>query len=77
MGVEMAGVYREIMQELAGDMGAIAAEIGTDEDTAGKAVATAVPLMLGAMSRQASTPDGARDLDEMLDTFRNLGDEVD
>jgi hypothetical protein len=45
------------MTEMAGQIGDIAREIGTDEETAAGAVGTAVPLMLGGLSRLASGSD--------------------
>jgi hypothetical protein len=53
----MAGLYDSIMAEMAGQIGDIAKELGTDEETAAGAVGTAVPLMLGGLSRMASGSD--------------------
>ena len=53
----MSELYRSIMTEMAGQIGDIAREIGTDEETAAGAVGTAVPLMLGGLSRLASGSD--------------------
>lgn len=53
----MSELYRSIMAEMAGQVGEIAGELGTDEDTAAGAIGTAVPLMLGGLSRLASSSD--------------------
>ncbi len=54
------------MRDLAGGIGDIAQEIGTDEDTARGAVATAVPMMLGGLSRLTAEPEGSLALFEAL-----------
>ncbi len=59
-------MYGSIMQELSGEIGELSRDIGVDEETAKAAIGTAVPLMLGAMSRQASTSDGALALFDSL-----------
>ncbi|MCL7980972.1 MAG: DUF937 domain-containing protein [marine benthic group bacterium] len=53
----MSELYRSIMAEVAGQVGEIASELGTDEDTAAGAIGTAVPLMIGGLSRLASSSD--------------------
>jgi hypothetical protein len=53
----MSELYRSIMTEMAGQIGEIASELGTDEETAAGAVGTAVPLMIGGLSRLASSSD--------------------
>lgn len=63
----MAELYNSIMQELAGGIGDIAREIHTDEETAQGAVATAVPLMIGGLSRLAAQPEGSLALFETLE----------
>ena len=44
----------------------ISQQLGTDEGTAAKAVSVALPLLLGGLSRNAATPDGAAALDQAL-----------
>lgn len=44
----------------------IAARLGVSESTANAAVAVAVPLILSAMARNASQPQGAQDLHEAV-----------
>ena len=41
-------------------------QIGTDEGTTANAVAVALPLLLGGLTRNASTPQGAASLDAAL-----------
>ena len=55
------------MRDLADGIGDIAQEIGTDEDTARGAVATAVPLMIGGLSRLTAEPEGSLALFEALE----------
>jgi hypothetical protein len=45
-----------------GELGKISKQLGTDEGTAKSAVETAMPMLLGALSRNASTSDGADSL---------------
>jgi hypothetical protein len=44
----------------------ISQQLGTDEGTAAKAVSVALPLLLGGLTRNAATPNGAAALDEAL-----------
>jgi hypothetical protein len=53
----MSELYRSIMTEMAGQIGEIASELGTDEETTAGAVGTAVPLMIGGLSRLAASSD--------------------
>jgi hypothetical protein len=41
-------------------------QLGTDENTTAKAVAVALPLLVGGLSRNAATPQGAASLDAAL-----------
>src|SRR3712207_3187524 len=41
--------------------------LGTDESTTGNAVQVALPMLLGAMARNSSTPEGASSLLGALD----------
>jgi len=54
----------DILQELHGALGSsgmqqIAAQLGTDPATARNAVTTALPVLIGALARNASDPQGA------------------
>lgn len=54
-------------QHLQGDtLAQISRQLGTDEGTTAKAVSVALPLMLGGLSRNASTQEGATQLDQAL-----------
>jgi hypothetical protein len=53
----MSELYRSIMADMAGQVGEIARELGTDEETAAGAIGTAVPLMIGGLSRLASSSE--------------------
>ena len=56
------------MADVAGQVGEIAGELGTDEETAVGAIGTAVPLMIGGLSRFATGSDeGALALFDALD----------
>ena len=49
-----------------GTLSQISRQLGTDEGTTAKAVSVALPLMLGGLSRNASTPQGVSALDQAL-----------
>jgi hypothetical protein len=56
-----------LSQQLGGNtLTQISQQLGTDEGTAAKAVAVALPLLLGGLTRNAATPDGAAALDQAL-----------
>lgn len=61
------GILDTVGQQLSGDtLKRISQSLGTDEGTAAKAVSVALPLLIGGLSRNASTPDGAAALDQAL-----------
>lgn len=54
-------------QQLQGDtLTQISRQLGTDEGTTAKAVSVALPLMLGGLSRNVSSQQGAAQLDQAL-----------
>ena len=61
------GILDTVGQQLNGDtLKQISQQLGTDEGTAAKAVSVALPLLIGGLTRNASTPDGAAALDQAL-----------
>jgi hypothetical protein len=61
------GILDTVGQQLGGNtLTQISQQLGTDETTAAKAVSVALPLLLGGLSRNASTPEGAAALDKAL-----------
>jgi hypothetical protein len=63
----MNAISQMITQKLAGVAGAqIAARLGVSESTANTAVQIAVPLILTALARNASQPQGAQDLHQAI-----------
>jgi hypothetical protein len=63
----MNAVSQIITQQLAGTAGRqIAARLGISESTANTAVQLAVPLILAALARNASRPEGAQDLHQAI-----------
>lgn len=61
------GILDTVGQQLSGNtLTQISQQLGTDEGTAAKAVSVALPLLLGGLSRNAATPDGAAALDQAL-----------
>ena len=61
------GILDTVGQQLNGDtLKQISQQLGTDEGTAAKAVSVALPLLIGGLSRNAATPDGAAALDQAL-----------
>ena len=63
----MSGLVDQILGQLGpGQVGAIANQLGTDPQTAQSAIAQAIPLILGGMAQNASTPEGAGALHNAL-----------
>ena len=61
------GILDTVGQQLSGDtLTRISQQLGTDEGTAAKAVSVALPLLIGGLTRNASTPDGSAALDQAL-----------
>ena len=61
------GILDTLGQQLGGNtLTQISQQLGTDEGTAAKAVRVALPLLLGGLTRNAATPDGAAALDQAL-----------
>ena len=57
----------DLMGQLQGpSLGPIAQQLGTDADTAGQAIAAALPMLVGALGRNAQQPGGAGALFEAL-----------
>ena len=57
----------DLMGQLQGpSLGPIAQQLGTDADTAGQAIAAALPMLVGALGRNAQHPGGAGALFEAL-----------
>lgn len=63
----MSGLVDNILSHL-GDaqVGAIANQIGTDPESARSAIQQAIPLIVGGMAKNASTPEGAGELHSAL-----------
>lgn len=79
----MNTITQIITQQLAGGAArTLAQRLGVSETTANTAVQIAVPLILAAMARNASNPEGAASLHEAVrndhdgSIFDNLGDYV-
>lgn len=63
----MASIFDSLTQQLGGDtLEQISGVLGADERTTGKATGAAVSVLLGALSRNASKPDGAEALARAL-----------
>lgn len=63
----MSGLVDAVMAQLGdGEIGAVAQRFGLSQDQAQAAIAQTLPLMVGAMARNASTPDGAQALHTAL-----------
>ncbi len=64
----MDSLTKLIMQQLAGGgLSQISRQIGADEETTSSALSAAVPMLLQALSRNASQPSGAQSLLGALD----------
>src|SRR4029453_19269351 len=63
----MDAISQMITQQLSGAASKqIAARLGVSESTANMAVGVAVPLILAALARNASKPQGAQDLHQAI-----------
>lgn len=64
----MSGIVDAVMNEIGdNEIGAVAQRFGMSPDEAQSAIAHAVPLLVGGMARNASTPDGAQALHNALE----------
>jgi len=63
----MSGLFDLVTGTLQGKMDSVASGIGTDPSTAQKAMTAALPVLLGALTRNASQPDGAEKLRAALE----------
>lgn len=66
-------MLNELFSQLigSGTLSQISGALGTDDNTARNAMQTALPVLVGAAARQASTPEGAGTLMGMLDNNRD------
>ncbi|OYT70552.1 MAG: hypothetical protein CFK52_10790 [Chloracidobacterium sp. CP2_5A] len=63
----MSDLVSGLLQQLAGPAVArLSQAIGADEATTSKAVAVAVPLLIGALARNAAQPEGAQSLHQAV-----------
>ena len=59
----MAGIMDTVARLTQGDaLKKLGAQLGIDQEALGKGMATALPLLVSALAKNASTPDGARAL---------------
>ncbi len=63
----MSGLFDLISGALQGHTDTVASSIGTDPSTAQKAMTAALPVLLGALTRNASQPGGAEKLRAALE----------
>ena len=63
----MAGLLDLLGSRLGGDAAQqLGARLGTDAGTTGSAITAALPLLIGALAKNASNPDGAQQLHDAL-----------
>lgn len=63
----MDAITQQLLQQLAGSgMSQISQTIGADEKTTNSALSLALPMLLSALAKNASEPQGARDLHKAL-----------
>jgi len=63
-----------LTQQLSGDaLSQISEKIGIDKATAGTAISAAVPLLVSALARKSSTPEGAEAIHQSITTEHNGG----
>lgn len=64
----MSSILELLNDQLSGNATSqISRQLGTDQGTAGKAIGAALPLLVGALARNASRSDGAQSLAGALD----------
>lgn len=64
----MSGILDGVLGQLSGgSLQKVSSALGTDEATAGSAVNAALPLLVAALARNASSPEGANALANALD----------
>jgi hypothetical protein len=75
----MPSIFDSVTEQLSGpNLTQLSQQIGADEATTSQAVQAALPMLLGGLARNASTPDGAASLGNALNDHRgglmeNLG----
>lgn len=63
----MDAITQQLMQELSGPrLSQISRQIGADERTTGSALSAALPLLVSALAKNASQPEGAQALHQAL-----------
>jgi len=63
-----------LTQQLSGDaLSRISEKIGIDKATAGTAISAAIPLLVSALARKSSTPEGAEAIHQSVTTEHNGG----
>jgi hypothetical protein len=64
----LSSILEVLTQQLSGNvLKQLSRELGTEEETASTAMATALPTLLGALAKNASKPQGAQALANALD----------
>jgi hypothetical protein len=67
----MPSIFDSITQQLSGgNLTQLSQQIGADEATTSQAVQAALPMLLGGMARNASSPEGAASLNNALNDHR-------
>lgn len=74
----MPSIFDSVTEQLSGpNLTQLSKQIGADEATTSQAVQAALPMLLGGLARNASSPDGAASLGSALnehrDAIQNLG----
>ncbi len=75
----MPSIFDSVTEQLSGtNLTQLSQQIGADESTTSQAVQAALPMLLGGLARNASSPNGAASLDNALNDHRgglmeNLG----
>ena len=63
----MDALTQQLMQQLSGDgLSKISKRVGADEKTIGSALSAAMPLLVSALAKNASKPNGAQALHQAL-----------
>jgi Uncharacterized conserved protein len=67
----MPSIFDSVTEQLSGqNLTQLSQQIGADEATTSQAIQAALPMLLGGLARNASSPDGAASLGTALDQHR-------
>lgn len=74
----MPSIFDSVTEQLSGpNLTQLSQQIGADEATTSQAVQAALPMLLGGLARNASSPDGAASIGNALNEHREVTPDLD